>query len=239
MILSTIKNYALAGVALAMSAIVIYMYLKVQTLESDLSGANQTIANVHGEFDSYRKNTGEQIATQKQVIVSQKQAIESGLLNIKQLKADSLKKVQTIIKLESTIAIKDKTIAAYKDSLSNKPPDVIVVDSTRYAAIPFTLKDSDEWFRLDIKVDVPHSTIRELYFKNAVSIFVGHKGTGSWFKDIFTRPVAVVQYQNENPYTKLDAMYNVTVKNPPKFYQTNAFWAGVGSVATYVILKRF
>ena len=238
MILSTIKNYALAGVALAMSAIVIYMYLKVQTLESDLSGANQTIANVHGEFDSYRKDTGEQIATQRQVIVSQKQAIESGLLNIKQLRADSLKRVQTIVKLEGSIQLKDRIIASLTDSL-NKPPDVIVIDSTRYAEIPFTLRDSDEWFRLDIKVDVPHSTIRELYFKNDVSVFVGHKGTGSWFKDIFTRPVAVVQYQNKNPYANLDAMYNVTVKNPPKFYQTNAFWAGVGSVATYVILKRF
>jgi hypothetical protein len=152
---------------------------------------------------------GQKMAEQEQLIVTQKEAIEAGLIKIKNLKnVKSQVRVETITQIDSFFVAFEK-----KDSLSP------VSDSIN----KFSYKDSKDWFTLSGAVTPSGVGITEMSVRNKYHITIADKRVG-FFKA--AKPSVVLV--NENPYTRTEKMNNLVIDNKSPFYKRPWFWAAIG-----------
>ena len=155
---------------------------------------------------------GKKIAEQSQVILTQKDAIEQGLLEIGRLK-----------KVKSQVRVITKTEI---DSVFVKfDPDTIPITDTssNYIIVPKTFTLSDKWYNLSGTVLKGGLFIDTMGFINEQTITIGMQSNG-WFK----KPSPVVDVANQNPYTRVQGLNNVVIKEDLKFYDKKGFWFGSG-----------
>jgi hypothetical protein len=152
---------------------------------------------------------GQKMAQQEQLIVTQKEAIEAGLIKIKNLKnVKSQVRVETITQIDSFFVAFEK-----KDSLSP------VSDSIN----KFSYKDSKDWFTLSGAVTPSGVGITEMSVRNKYHITIADKRVG-----FFKAPKPSVVLVNENPYTRTEKMNNLVIDNKSPFYKRPWFWAAIG-----------
>jgi hypothetical protein len=152
---------------------------------------------------------GQKMAEQEQLIVTQKEAIEAGLIKIKNLKnVKSQVRVETITQIDSFFVAFEK-----KDSLSP------VSDSIN----KFSYKDSKDWFTLSGAVTPSGVGITEMSVRNKYHITIADKRVG-----FFKAPKPSVVLVNENPYTRTEKMNNLVIDNKSPFYKRPWFWAAIG-----------
>ncbi len=152
---------------------------------------------------------GQKMAEQEQLIVSQKQAIDAGLIKIKNLKnVKSQVRVETITQVDSFfVAFEAKDTLSADSTLSKK----------------FTYQDPENWFSLAGVVTEQGVGVSELSVRNKYHITIADKKVG-FFK---ARKPAVILI-NENPYTKTEKMNNLVIENKSPFYKRPWFWAAIG-----------
>lgn len=184
-------------------------------------------------FEVKRLDDSSTLATQTQTIMTQKEAIELGLLELEK----SMKEVQSQVKQKSTITIIEKQVPfipdGYVDTIGlvrNENGDVVRRDSI---AVPTRFKVSEKWFNIDGLVRKEGLTIDSLTIPNKTIVTIGYKKAGflNLSKD------AVVQVKNENPYVNVTGLDNIVIKKKKKIWQNPLVHVGVGVVLGYYITK--
>jgi len=175
-------------------------------------------------FNVERLKDSSTLATQSQTILSQKEAIELGLLELEK----SMKEVQSQVKQKSTTTIIEKQIPFIPDGyvdtigiIKVENGEVIRRDSI---AVPTRFKLNEKWFNLDGLVKKDGLVIDSLSIPNKTIVTVGYKKAGflNLSKD------AVVQVKNENPYVSVVGMDNVVIKSKRPLWKKTLFTIGIG-----------
>ena len=184
-------------------------------------------------FNVERLKDSSTLATQSQTILSQKEAIELGLLELEK----SIKEVQSQVKQKSTTTIIEKQVPFIPDGYAdtsgivrNESGDVIRRDSI---AVPIRFKLNEKWFNIDGLVKRDGLVIDSLTIPNKTIVTIGYKKAGflNLSKD------AVVQVKNENPYVNVTGLDNIVIKKKKKIWQNPLVHIGVGVVLGYYITK--
>jgi hypothetical protein len=184
-------------------------------------------------FEVQRLKDSSTLATQTQTIMTQKDAISMGLLELEK----SMKEVQSQVKQKSTTTIIEKQVPfipdGYADTtgvVKNENGEVIRRDSV---AVPSRFKLNEKWFNVDGYVKKDGLIIDSLSIPNKTIVTIGYKKAGflNLSKD------AVVQVKNENPYVNVTGLDNIVIKKKKKVWQNPLVQIGVGVVLGYYITK--
>ena len=159
---------------------------------------------------------GTRIVEQEQIILSQKDAINNHLVEIKNLKKiKSQVIINTITKVDSVFIpfVSDTTIK-----------DTLVLDN--YIFVPQRFSLLDEWYSFDGTIKKSGVLLDSISFNNKLSLTIGSKSNGFFKKP---KPIVLVEYSN--PYVSTTAMHNIIIKDDLKFYDKKGFWYGFGVVS--------
>ncbi len=161
---------------------------------------------------------GQKMAEQEQLIVTQKQAIDAGLLKIKNLKnVKSQVRVETITKVDSFF-------------VAFEPHDTLSADTSFKKN--FNYEDPKKWFTLSGVVLEGGVGISEMSVRNKYHITIADKKVG-----FFKAPKPSVVLVNENPYTQTEKMNNLVIDNKSPFYKRPWFWAAIGLGTGFYLTK--
>jgi hypothetical protein len=168
---------------------------------------------------------GEEIATQEQLVITEKQAKEMALLENERLKKIKSKvKIKTVTKIKHIWIPYDTTIFIH-DTLSD----------SSFTARAFSV--GDEWYNVKGITMKKGIYIDNISFNNELSTTIGYK-KDKGLKNIFKSSYPVVEVKNNNPYSSTVAMENIVIKpKKKKFYETKGFALGVGILGGFLLFK--
>jgi len=173
------------------------------------------------KFKTELNKKKEKVTSQNQIILTQQQAIDNGLIEIKKLK-----KIKSKVRLVTNTKIDTVFI----------PYNRVVVDSSSTEPIQFRnyfdYQEPKGWYSLSGYASQLGIGIDSLRVKNDYSIYIADKKL-----NIFGKSNPEVILLNKNPYTETIQMQNVIIKVYTPFYKKNTFWAGVGFVGGYLLAK--
>lgn len=184
-------------------------------------------------FEVNRLSDSSTLATQSQTILSQKEAIELGLLELQK----NMKEVQAQVKQKSEVVIVEKPVPYIPDGwadtsglVRNEKGEIIRKDSI---SVPTRFKLDEKWFQIDGYVQKNGLKIDSLKIPNKTTLTIGYNKSGflNLGKD------AVVTLKNDNPYLQVTGMDNIVVKKKKKFWQSPIFVFGLGVVGGWYITK--
>jgi hypothetical protein len=181
----------------------------------------QKLQFANQEFEEIIIDDEKKLAEQAQIILSQKDALDMGLLEI-----DRLKKVKSQVKVITETQI---------DSLIIEHHDTVSIESTPegdFLKLPQSYCIDDDWMMLKSKIDLKGFLIDTLQIHNKYNITIATKSAG-----FFKKPIPIVQLVNENPYTKTTDMQNVVIKDDKRFYDRKGFWFGTGAILSLILLR--
>ena len=143
-----------------------------------------------------RDRAGNKYYEQQQIIATQKQAIEAGLIEKQELKNKNIKQLQSIIKLTESIKILSLK-ANYESPEIIYKYDTIKMDSQAFLRVPTQFNYRDEWIYISGSVrstGVFHDSIK---MNNSGTLMLGYKKSG------FLKKSPVVTYESSNPYFEI------------------------------------
>ena len=214
---------------LALTVVICFLLFRSCELQKDYDRVSSalTVADLKNQkFESELNDKGEEIATQKQLILSQEEALQNNLVQIEELKKYKRIKSKTEIVTKTEI---DTVYVAYEPINEN--------DST-YVPIPdgffrnFSYTEKDDWYKFSGSVSEKGLTMNNMEIKNKYSLLIADKKLG-----LFSKPEPQVILTNSNPYTNTVSMNNVQIKFEKPFYKKEWFWFVLGATTTTVILK--
>tara|TARA_R110000764_G_scaffold214212_1_gene300694 strand:+ start:198 stop:893 length:696 start_codon:yes stop_codon:yes gene_type:complete len=209
--------------------LVTFLFLIISMVEScEKEKENKTLLNNissigldNQKFKTEIKKNGDRIYSQNQIILTQKQAIQNSLIEIKSLKS-----------IKSKVSVITRTII---DTLF-VPYNRVVVDSSSSGAKQirnyFDYKEPKGWYSISGYSSDFGVGIDSLSIKNDFSIYIADKKLG-----FFKKANPEVLLINRNPYTEIIQMKNVIITVNQSFYNKNSFWAGVGFVGGFLLAK--
>ena len=181
-----------------------------ERLQSALQKAQFDASNFHQELT----DANERISTQQQLILTQKEAIESGLLEI-----DRLKNVKSQVRFVTQTKI-DTIFADF----------VTPIDTNQERNNIDRFKVTDPWYSFEGYVMPVGVAITDLQIKNEYSLTIADKKLG-----FFKTPEPSVILINKNPYTYTEEMQNIVIVKKERFYRKPWFWTSVGvGVGLYI-----
>lgn len=157
---------------------------------------------------------GQEIAQQKQVIAAKDEAIMLGLEQIKGLK-NIKNQVKVVTKTEFD------TIYATLDRDTNEQGEI----TTKF-------KYSEEWLSFKGEVLDSGLSISDLSIKNEYTLTISDRKLG-----FFKKPEPSVTLINKNPYTKVEGMTNLTIKQSQPVYKRPWVWLTLG-VGSGILISR-
>jgi hypothetical protein len=211
-------------------AVLIFIVLAVRHKIINLKDQVEQITTAHNllsdENEQYRtmiSRQGDSLKIVNQIVLSQKQAIEMGILNQKELRDKYLKEVNNVIKLSEEVRILKK---------QGKFVDTVYIDnfnSYEWIRLPFDVAFGDKWYNLNITInETPMLNSLITYSQPIITI-------GTIKKGLFKKPERVTIYENANPYIKLQSVESITIKEQKKWHQTTWFKVGVGFIGGVLI----
>jgi hypothetical protein len=184
--------------------------------------------NERQEFITEINDKDEQIATQKQVVLSKDREIEKKLLE-----NSNLDRLNSQIKVKFQTQIKD-IIASYEEGGdgglivgTDTIHDTLIVEKP--IGVKFGTKfklDTDPWYYAGGSITDKGVLFDSLSFKNSITITVGKKRDG-WLKPMET----LVEVKSENPYTGITGLNNVTINKKKETIWTKPWFnllVGIG-----------
>ena len=161
---------------------------------------------------------GNAIIQQEQVILSQKDAIAQGLLEI-----DRLKKVQSQVNVITTTII-DTVVVSHTDTV------VQYFNGDAYLKLPHSYNYSTEFLSFDALIKSDGLTLNSLKLDNKTTVNVGFKKQG-----LFKRDLPVVELKHTNPYIKTLGVTNVVIEEKKNPLKDNRVWCGLGLLVGLII----
>ena len=208
---------------------ILLVFLIVQTVDSceghkKIQSLNSVISNLDIENQKFKTELNkkdEKAISQAQFIISQKEAIKNGLIEI-----DKLKKIKSKVKIVTETKVDTVYIEYYKtiiDSLNQEP-----FDYKNY----FDYQEPKGWYSINGYATNLGIGIDSLRVKNDFSIYIADKKL-----NIFGKSNPEVILLNKNPYTETIKMHNIVIRYEQPFYNNKYLWAGVGFVGGVLLAK--
>jgi hypothetical protein len=208
---------------------VLLIFLVVQTVDSceghkKIESLNSVISNLDIENQKFKTDLNkkdEKVTSQAQIIISQKEAIRNGLIEI-----DKLKKIKSKVKIVTQTKVDTVYIEYYKtiiDSLNQEP-----FDYKNY----FDYEEPKGWYSINGYATNLGIGIDSLRVKNDFSIYIADKKL-----NLFGKSNPEVILLNKNPYTETIKMHNIVIQVEQPFYNNKLLWAGFGFVGGVLIAK--
>lgn len=211
-------------------AILSLLFLGVSVMDScekDKENSNllNNLSALNLENQSFKteiKKNNEKLTSQDQIILTQKQAIDNGLIEIKKLKNIKSKvRIVTKTKIDTVFIPYTKTVV-----------DTTLLDNGFDYKNYFDYAEPKGWYSLSGFASNLGIGIDSLRIKNDYSIYIADKKLNMFGK---SKPEVILL--NKNPYTETIQMNNVVIKVYTPFYQKNGFWAGVGFLGGFLLAK--
>lgn len=209
--------------------IISVMLVLVFAMEScEKERQNQRLANnlskidlENQKFKTELNKKNEKITSQSQIILTQKEAIDNGLIEIEKLKNIKSKvRVVTETKIDTVFIPYTKTVI--DTSFNGK------LEYKNY----FDYIEPKGWYSISGFASNLGLNIDSLRVKNDYSIYIADKKLG-----LFKKAEPQVILLNKNPYTETVQMSNVVIVVEKPFYKKNLFWSGVGLLGGYLLAK--
>ena len=208
---------------------VLLIFLIVQTVDSceghkKIESLNSVIRNLDIEnqkFETDLNKKDEKVTSQAQIIISQKEAIRNGLIEI-----DKLKKIKSKVQIVTQTKVDTVYIEYYKtiiDSLNQEP-----FDYKNY----FDYQEPKGWYSINGYATNLGIGIDSLRVKNDFSIYIADKKL-----NLFGKSNPEVILLNKNPYTETIKMHNIVIQVEQPFYNNKLLWAGFGFVGGVLLAK--
>lgn len=173
-------------------------------------------------FQTEIQKNKEKITSQDQIIITQKQAIDNGLIEIKRLKNIKSKvRIVTKTKIDTLFIPYTKIVK-----------DTILLEKGFKWKNYFDYVEPNGWFALNGYASNLGVGIDSLKIKNDYSIYIADKKLNMFGK---SKPEVILL--NKNPYTHTIQMNNVVIEVYKPFYKKNGFWASVGFVGGLLLAK--
>ena len=157
---------------------------------------------------------GQEIAQQRQVIAAKDEAILLGLEQIKGLK-NIKNQVKVVTKTEF-----DTIYATHE------------IDTNEQGQITSKFKYTEEWLSFKGEVLDSGVSISDLSIKNEYTLTIADKKLG-----FFKKPEPTVTLINKNPYTKVEGMTNIAIKQNQPFYKRPWVWLTLGATSGILISR--
>ena len=208
---------------------ILLIFLIVQTVDSceghkKIQSLNSVISNLDIENQKFKTELNkkdEKVISQAQIIISQKEAIRNGLIEI-----DKLKKIKSKVKIVTETKVDTVYIEYYKtiiDSLNQEP-----FEYKNY----FDYQEPKGWYSINGYATNLGLGIDSLRVKNDFSIYIADKKL-----NIFGKSNPEVILLNKNPYTETIKMHNIVIRYEQPFYNNKYLWAGIGFVGGVLLAK--
>lgn len=192
-------------------------------------------------FEQKRLKDSSTIITQSQTILTQKEAYELGLLELK----GDIKRVQSQVRQMQNVVIKDVNVpfipngfadttgwyAQYKSGDTTKS----VIDSllSNSILVPQDIYLDTKWIKMQGVVKKSGISINTMSLPNENKVTIGYRRAG--FLKLKNEPV--VEIYNSNPYLQVNSVSNVVIKEKKGLLQKWWFWGGVGALSGFLISK--
>lgn len=185
-------------------------------------------------FDVKRLSDSSTIATQTQTLMSQKDAIALGLLQLD----NDLRKAQAQVREKTEIKVVEKPVPFIPDGWADTTGlvrdgqgNILRRDSI---AVPTRFQLKEKYFSIDGYVKKSGLDLDSLSLPNKTTITIAKKKSG--FLNLRSDPV--VRIKNDNPYVNVVGLDNVVIKNKKHFYQSTLFHILLGMAGGYYIKTK-
>lgn len=215
------KDSTLKFVLVLIIGLLVWLLLSKQGRIGSLQKTLHNSEIQNKEFIEFIDKQNVKYIEQKQTILSQKDAINTGLLELQYWKT-----------VKSKVEYKYETII---DSIYIAFSDTIYLSDTIYPKgfieVPKRFKmDSSDCFKINGLVTMDGVNIDSLFIYNKINITIGEKKNG-----LFKKNEQIVKVENSNPFIKTIGVSNIVIENDKNFYQRGSFWLGVGSLGGYIL----
>jgi len=209
-------------------AITYILFAVILFLSFTIFGNNAKFDNFKSQISRFQKSElayqedvdekGNRLIEQEQVILSQSDAIEQGLLEI-----GRLKRVNSQVHIVTETVI-DTILISHTDTV------ISVIDGNAYLKLPQTYSFSDEFLNFDAKVNSIGLSVDRIAIFNESTITVGYKKQG-----LFKPLLPVVEIKNTNPYMNAISVNNVVIAKETNLLHDKRAWGVVGFVLGILI----
>lgn len=202
------------------------MFTFTKCLDSDTESKRLksalSLADLKSQYFEVELNSKkEQLASQKQLILTQEEALSGKLLEIEDLK--KYKNIKSKVQYVTNTVIDTLRVPYLIDSNSVELP--IFKKFFKY-------NEKDNWFSLSGEVTDKDVFFSQIKIKNKYSILIADKKMG-----LFKRVEPTVLLTNFNPYTSTIELNNVQIEYSKPFYKKEWFWFALGGLSGVLIAK--
>tara|TARA_R110002096_G_scaffold220851_2_gene409405 strand:- start:6733 stop:7374 length:642 start_codon:yes stop_codon:yes gene_type:complete len=182
----------------------------------------EQLSKLHKTEQSYLEMVDEQgdvIVEQEQIMLSQSDAIQQGLLEI-----DRLKKVSSEVRVVTEVII-DTLVMTHTDTVT------ITVNDNLYLRIPQSYSFSNEHLSIAAQVNKLGLSLDNVSIFNENIVTIGYK------KDGFFKPlVPVVSIKNTNPYMNTTNVSNIIIEPKKNLISDKRVWV-IGGFILGILIK--
>lgn len=162
-------------------------------------------------FEEEINEKGQRIVSQEQIILSQKDAIEQGLLEL-----DKLKKVQSQVNVVTETII-DTFVVSHTDTI------VQYIEGDAFLKLPHTYNYYTEHLNFGAEISSQGLKVNNISILNTSTITIGYKNNG-----LFRKSTPIVELKNSNPYVQTNSVGNVVIKENKSLIENPKVWGGLG-----------
>jgi hypothetical protein len=167
------------------------------------------------EFKETISKDKKRIAEQKQIILSQEDALDMRLLAL-----NDMNSVESQVKVNTRTLI-DSIFVPYEKIDTQFVNNPCIFQERR-------LRLTDDYFSFYGVSKENGLLVDSLWFNNESTITIGNKSRGFFRK---SEPIVKVEYTN--PYVSTSSMQNVVIKNELKWYEKKGIWLSLGAVVGF------
>lgn len=171
-------------------------------------------------------NKNREIIEQNQMILTQAQAIDSGVLE-----NTRLKKIKSQVRVTSTAKI-DTIFIPFEEDIKDFDAEGlkdVMIDPGKYLLLPKKFSKINQWYTIRGLVVKEGLKIDSIRVFNVQTITIGDKKLKG-LRNIFKRRIPTVEIINENPYISVTGLQNVVITKKKRWYQTTLIKIGAGFV---------
>ena len=208
-------------ITLALGVVVILLSIQIFNDRSDFKSFKSQISRFKKselEYQEVIDKNGDKIIEQQQIILTQKDAIEQGLLQVEKLKrVNSQTRVVTEVVLDTIVITHVDTMLKF-------------VDGNSYLRLPQNYRFNDEFMSLDAKIDEVGLNLDNISIQNENIVTIGYKRYG-----LFKPLTPIVEVRNTNPYIVTQSVSNVVIEDKVDFLHDKKTWGFAGFVLGVLI----
>lgn len=169
-------------------------------------------------FEEELNGKGEKIIFQDQIILSQKDAINQGLLEI-----NRLKKVKSQVNIVTETRI-DTFIVNHTDTI------VEYFEGEAFLKLPQTYNYFNQHLSFAAEISEYGLQVNNISILNTSTITIGYKNNG-----LFKKRVPVVELINSNPYVNTNSIGNIVIEEKERLFNNPKVWGSVGLILGLII----